>query len=284
MVIPGVFSADEVKDFRRVLAAKLATPADSYLRHDMLCDPELRSFLCDGRLAAIAGALLGARPVYFGDSSAMRYERDAKVGTFHKDNTDRLDPAGPDWKDTYPLLRFGLYMQDHSATGGGLMLRAGSHRFTRSSRLREVFDDEVIGWLSGRTRYVFAGLGDLVVWNMRTTHAGMGQYLRLPLRRPVSERAQRLVPPLLMSRTEDVRFALFASFGIRHPLLDRYLAYLRTRAYMVDIWHQTHYQDRDFRDLAAAGIELLDVPSDIRAEIAAGAPIGLKQRWEPFPY
>lgn len=283
--IPGVFNADEVRGFRDFLVGHVPKTDDATaLDVDLLSRPETEAFINDGRVLGVARALLGDTPVYFGDSSAMRYPKTAAVSTFHKDNADRHDYAAPDWQEDYPLIRFGVYLQDHVRQGGGLMVRAGSHRSVARSRLHEVFREEVSGWLNGKTRYVFAAAGDLIVWNMRLTHAGMGRFLKGPLKRPLTERNQRFVPEFMQATVGEDRLAMFASFGKEHPLFDRYLRSLKLRKYMVEMWRTSAPGQAAIDRLEANGGRYLDMSADVEAALAAGEAIGMNDRWTALPY
>lgn len=282
---PGVFSKDEVRGFREFLVATVPkTDGATALDVDLLTRPETESFINDGRVVDVARQLLGDKPVYFGDSSAMRYPRTAAVSTFHKDNADRHDYTAPDWQEDYPLIRFGVYLQDHTRQGGGLLVRAGSHRTVAKSRLHEVFREEVSGWLTGKTRYLFAGAGDLLVWNMRLTHAGMGRFLKGPIKRPLTERNQKLVPDFMQAAVGEDRLAMFASFGKEHPLFDRYLESLKMRKYMVKMWRTSSPGEAAIERLEKNGGRYLDMSADVEALIAAGEAIGTNDRWAPLPH
>lgn len=283
LLLKNVFSVEEIERYRDHLEINL-TGSESFIPTDVLSEAALSSFIADGRLIEVARQLLGGTPVYFGDSSANRYSEDAPVGTFHKDNTDRHDVDAPDWAEPYPLLRFGLYLQDHARQGGGLLLRAGSHNQVYRNRKIEVLNEEVVDWLNGRSRYVFSNRGDLVVWNMRLTHAGMGRFLRGPLKRPITERMQRIVPEFLQSRLAQTRYSMFASFGREGPALDRHLRYLRTRRYMVDMWRASNVTPDMREEFERHGAKLLDMGATIAAEEAAGAELGQFQKWAPLPY
>lgn len=285
LLIKAAFSPTEVAAYRANLLPGLDGGKNPESHSgDLLTNPVTATFIADGRLIEITRQLLGGEPVYFGDSSAMYYDGDHAVCSLHKDNADRHDPDAPDWRGDYSIIRFGLYLQDHKNQGGGLMLRAGSHKAVARNRKIEVLNEEVFGWLSGRTRYLPTEVGDLVVWNLRTTHGGMGRYLRGPVRRPITERTQHLVPRFLQSIVTGARLALFASFGVEGPHLDRYLRYLKTRSYMVDMWLRAHYMPEQFAAFAAHDAKLLDMRVAIESDIANNVTVGQNPAWRPLPY
>src|SRR4029077_21275272 len=115
-------------------------------RGDLLCKRHLWRGVIDKRILDIARRLLPPHPlVYFGDSV---YQVGNGYPGFHRDNIDRDDLNGPDWQDSYPILRMGIYLQDHRHHSGGLKVKVGSH-------LRE----------DGRPFIVDSEPGDIVVWN-----------------------------------------------------------------------------------------------------------------------
>jgi hypothetical protein len=282
--IKAAFSLSEVAEYRDKLTSTLSHMTTEIPTGDLLCNQFTAEFIQGGRLIEIAQTLLGGKPQYFGDSSCMVYDQDHAVCSFHKDNSDRHDANAPDWRGDYPLLRFGLYLQDHSRSGGGLMLRAGSHKSVLKNRKLEVLNEEVIGWLNGRTRYLPTEIGDLVVWNLRTTHAGMGRYIRGPIRRPITERTQQIFPKFVQSNVAGRRLALFATFGLAGSKLDRYLENLKMRSYMVEIWRNSIYTDENFNAFSKHGAKLLDLKSVIEAETVAGKVLGQNTHWQPLPY
>jgi hypothetical protein len=133
LLIKGLFSADEVARFRE-LGAQVTEPVD------LASLPGLENLWTDERLVTIAKRLLGEPITYFGEASYRRHlfpsetpllgklHHDAK-GTrahlFHRQNLPTPEP--------YPILRFAMYLQDHSCHSGGLKLVPGSHQMDTST-------------------------------------------------------------------------------------------------------------------------------------------------------
>ncbi|MEO1057340.1 MAG: hypothetical protein AAFY28_10545 [Actinomycetota bacterium] len=258
-IVRNAYTADEIAAFRRAVDATDAP------KTDLLSNPHLRSVLTDGRLITVAQRLLNAPTiVYSGDSSFTVGRR--QIG-WHKDNADRDDAQAPDWQGRYTILRFGLYLQDHRWHTGGLNLRAASHMTTDLS--------------AGRCRYVRSGLGDLVVWSLRTTHSGNGMLLRMPWGVHPPPHRQRSIPGWAAAPSPaGGRMALFAALGLDDAHHRRYAEYLRTRTYMVDIWRNSRYDDEAKRAAADAGLEVWDMPLSIDGDPDAGAAVD----WAPLPY
>lgn len=257
VIIRGVFSSSEVEGWREAaLHDGQAT--------DLLSRQGLRDLVCDARLVGLARDLLGGRPVYFGDSTAAI---GAGTAGFHKDNTDRYDASAPDWCiKRYPTIRFGIYTQPHGRLPAGLDLRIGSHNLP--------------GPLDGRPISAHLEPGDLIVWNGRTSHSANSPRLRLLGSWVVPNgfvwkviRGLRLEASVYQKHPRR-RVALFVTYALQHELLDRHIAYLKTRAYAVENMRGLHW-DEDSRAMARrVGLGLLQPdPSDALGQNVDYAPI-----------
>ena len=256
-LIRGVFGRDEIEQLRKNALASAGH------KGDLLSNPRLRSIVMDDRVLSIASRILGGTPVYFSDSTCMLGD---KSHGYHKDNADREDIKAPDWQSDYTIIRFGLYLQDHSRHSGGLNLREKSHKVPNIHE--------------GKNIYVRTRPGDLVVWSLRTSHSGSGRLLRLfPNVFLDPSRADRL-PGFLFAPAEGERAALFWAYGLDDAHLNRYIAFLKTRKYMVENWRHSRYDDET---LAAAVGKHLQI-RDMRAEIEGESGLGANEGYVPLPY
>jgi hypothetical protein len=243
VIVRRLFDPSEVEDFRR---RALELPAE--LRHlDLLSLPTLRDVLLDRRLLRVFRALIGPDLVYFGDSVVSI---DARSHGFHKDNPDRNDPNGPDWKGDYPLVRCGIYTQSHKRRPNGLDLRRGSHTLTSLS--------------AGEFVQADTEPGDVVFWNGRTTHSGCGMTLR---GRPINPESfagkvlRRL--PALRDRPQGHRVVLFATFGAPGLHLERFILSLKSRDYGVKQALDARHDEAALSAAAAAGITVRDMRREV---------------------
>jgi len=231
---------------------------------DLLSVPALRAVLLDDRLLALVRSLIGSELMYFGDSSVSV---GAAFPGFHKDNPDKFDPRAPDWQGRYPLVRFGIYTQSHKGRPDGLDLRRGSH--------------EVCSDTFGEHVYADTEPGDVVIWNLRTSHSGGAISV---MGRPIdpgtfAARVLRKLP-VLCDRQPEKRLALFGTFGAPGPHLERYMAYLKTRKYAVD---QFLAQRHDPDALALARSKGVIV-RDMKAEVNDHPAPQLNLRHVALPY
>lgn len=257
-ILPAVYTPEEIQALRE------AAYASKGYGGDLLANPRLRSVLTDGRMVAVARKLLGTENLlYSGDSS---FTINGTQKGWHKDNTDRVDPAAPDWTGRYTQLRFGIYCQDHSEHTGGLNLRVGSHDIRNTSE--------------GEVLYVKTTPGDLAVWSMRITHSGNGMLLKDPdAPYPLPSEHDRFAPEEVTDADGD-RVAIFAHIGAADAHGARYADYTKTRTYLVNAWRKRPYDDEARAAAAEAGLTLRDLP----AEVMDDPNSGLSELWAPFPY
>jgi hypothetical protein len=233
----GVFAKEEIAEYRA--AAEKLTKYEA----DLLSHPVFRKYVLDDRVLHTARTILGGKPVYYGDSNLMI--GDGSFG-YHKDNADRDNINAPDWtQGRYTIIRFGLYLQDHSRHSGGLNILAESHNDLSA--------------FVGRSVYVQTEPGDLVVWNLRTNHSGSGRLLWFPRSLHLRAGIARKLPAFLFRPPERHRYAMFASYGLDDHHLKRYIKYLTTRTYQAEIWRSSKIDD-DVRQAAAGkDVEIRDV-------------------------
>lgn len=259
-VLPGVYSREEIQSFRE---GAYATKDEG---GDILANDRLNSILTDGRMISVARKLLGTNTVYYGGDATFTINGTQRG--FHKDNTDRQDPNGPDWtQGRYTQLRFGIYCQDHTKHTGGLNLREGSHEWVDHKK--------------GPNRYVKVKPGDLAVWSMRITHSGNGLLLRWPWHNEVPLPTEHdKYPNWKKAKPDGDRIAIFAHLGADDAHAKRYNDYLKTRAYMVNRWRKKPYTPEQLDKAEAAGLKVRNMPAEVMDDPKAG----LSAKWEPFPY
>jgi hypothetical protein len=219
---------------------------------DLLSDETLAEVICEPVLVECARKILGGKPVYFGDSTVMR-------GTwagngFHKDNSDRFDANAPDWQvDRYPIIRFGIYTQPHGELPFGLDVRIGSHLHPDVT--------------SGDMVNLAVEPGDLIVWNGRTTHSGNSKIYKITGRRMNPDPTNLYFRvfnrlggfPWMFTSHPQERVAIFASYALASPSLDRHIDYLRQREYAVKQWQESEWSSASRAMVKKAGLDLIDV-------------------------
>lgn len=199
---------------------------------------DARQLIFSADLISVVQQLLTAKPIYFGDSSVSF--GDGYTG-WHRDNrqSDRRDGSTPDWRGDYDLIRVGIYLQDCADHSGGLLIRAGSHRnapgiprWAKAPVLRKAC--ALRGRFHGQGRFVDSRKGDVVLWSLRSIHAGHGVRLKLAPHLVLDPKIQPLVPERLRVPLDGLRMAVFATFARPGEHYDRYRVYLRGRDYFAN--------------------------------------------------
>ena len=219
LLIQNVFSPSEIEQFRQLAYEQyeidkskkldfqlpnLPTKA-KYNKGDLLSKEKLHPILLDDRILKIARTILGSDEIiYFGDST---YQIGTGLRGFHRDNIDRTDLNGPDWKGEYTLIRMGIYLQDHKAYSGGLKIKKGTHKNADGQAI--LVDNEI---------------GDVVVWNLKTLHSGNAVRLKLFPNFSINKGGREgMVPAFLKKDQQHERISLFMTFALKSSHLDRYI-------------------------------------------------------------
>lgn len=246
VIVRNLFDPQEVRSFR-----ELALEGGETGR-DLLSQPGLSDLLLDNRILDCFRSILGqSELVYFGDSSVMIGETAAG---FHKDNPDKVDPRAPDWQlDRYPLVRMGLYTTDHSRFPDGVDLRRGSHKYPSLTKGEHVQPD--------------LRVGDVVFWNLRTSHSGGAMKLLGHAVNPASYFGRLLRKlPAVRDKPHERRVAFFATFALAGPQLERFIESLKFREYAVSAWRASRYDPGTLDRAGARGLTVRDVAEEIAAE------------------
>jgi len=286
LLIRNVFSKAEAEEFRS------HGSANRQHRGDLLSQPYLRKALLDDRVLNIAAQILGDTPVYYGEST---FNTGQFSFEFHRDNADRRDGNAPDWKGKYTQINFAFYLQDHAWHSGGLRIIPRSHN--------------AVSTPSCKPRNVRTRVGDLVVWNLRTLHAGAATMLRLlpltyveptglaleksherprtwyrylvPVDKPVSMR----IPRFLIAGEGPERAAMFFTMGREDAHMERFVSYLKTRTYAVERWKNSEYGRATWDAVQGKNIKVIDIGAEVRRRLAAGdTSLGLNKGHEVIPY
>ena len=214
VVVKDVFSKEEVRRLResvgllrereladgKNIGREEGHPGVLNILGDLLGKEEFRDFdyvTLNARVVSIAREILGEDLLYFGDS-AIQIGRGRRG--FHKDNVTKYDPAGADWKGDYPLVRIGIYLQDHARFSGGLKVRTGSHLLPSHRH--------------GKAINIASAAGDVVAWNMRITHSANAVRMRGIPNLCLHPRIENLLPAWLQVPEEQERMVFFCSYGV----------------------------------------------------------------------
>lgn len=241
VLIKKVFTSEEVNDFR-LRVSKLPKEVG-----DILSLESIRDVLLDERVLHPIRTLLGGKIVYFGDT-AVRNEMEDGYRTFHQDS--QLDFEDPS-RTEYPILRIGIYLQDHSQHSGGLKVRKGSHRhvFIGRQNIKRFLFGKPYGPLSwkafrlGKSINLNIETGDMVIWNLRTWHSGYAVRLKLMPSLSLNPRIEKYIPKWMTLPDTKPRGAFFASFGAPSETLNVYIKDRAAHPSNQAHWRRSHFND-----------------------------------------
>lgn len=249
--LKNVFSKEEVEEFRRKAYLSIG---EKFTNTDLLSNPHLRDVLMDDRFLMAARHLLNDKPIYFGESRVKIDGFNARVaGGIHKDNPDRSNPNGQDWKGEYRILRFAIYCQDHLRHSEGLTVRNGSHKFMSLSK--------------GKLEHVPSEPGDIVAFYFTVTHCANSKRIRgFPNINYVHNynhkfrlKLMKYMPSRLIVRRDKLRIVMFATFAAKSDHLNRYLDYCKYRDFAVKNWQNLKYLDDTEAFTKDRDVEIMDI-------------------------
>ena len=257
-VVRDVFSSDEIERWRG--EAQAAAGGNVAERDELLCYPGLRDVVLHKRVLEVAREILGPEVVYFGDSTffaADRFSRHLHV--------DARNDFG-DLQSDYPIIRLGVYLQDHAQHGDGLKVGIGSHRrvlwrpnnlkrligMGRGTRLRAA------AFIPPRLWNVDSRAGDLVFWNLRTHHSAHAVRLKHLPWLPLHPVVEGFIPTAWTIPSDRPRYALFMSFGAPGQVLNRFLDHMRWNPHKESLRQKrSGFRDPEVAELAArAGLSI----------------------------
>src|SRR6185437_15579572 len=247
--VKNVFPATEIEKLREEVIASIDPARPNGNTGDILSNPQLNYLLHDDRFLDIIKEILPpGQLAYFGDSNFLF--GDSAFGAFHKDNADRNDPNAPDRDGEYDICRSGIYLESHVKDSGGLLLR------DKSSNTLSIKE--------GNPFNVPVEIGDLVVWNLRTTHSGNARLFKIFPNFIIDSKYYPLIPKLFFRKQKKPRGAIFISIGREGKHLQRYMKYLKTRKYMVSLWKTSRYNPEAVKEVEKHAIKVIDMTSEAK--------------------
>lgn len=268
LLVRNFMSAEDTLNLRREIEAYIpewkrqkliaTTLTGGRLVTDLLANPLLKKIVINQDLIRVVHGLLNAQPVYFGDSTFV-YGPTGRG--WHRDNrtSDRTSFNGLDWQGQYPLIRIGIYLQDHEQHSGGLGIRIGSHQpYSKMPFIHtKILPAKIKNFLANRTGYAVhmdSKPGDLVIWTLRTLHSADSVKLKIFSKLRLPTFIENKTPKWAKLANDGLRMACFMTFAAASEHLNRYLDYLQTRDYMQDIWRYSTWQEDDLRLAKQAGL------------------------------
>lgn len=272
-VLKNIFSTSEIKDIRK--KAETKDSIDS-LQSDILSNPAIGNLVYDERIVSSVEYLLDGSLSYFGEGRLLIENKNGrKGGSFHRDNPDRNEPYGPDWKSRYDVVRVGIYLEDHKNHAEGLGLFSGSNK--NSSFLPK-------GLVLPDNAPITAG--DVLVWTLTTMHVGYPKKIKFLRGNKSIARASeeiygkkyffnnllyKYLPSILFLPKGKKRLVIhivYGKSGSKHT--ERYIEYCKRRDYATNRWAKTIYRKNTISEINNSRLKFIDFSSFIPNENSYG--------------
>lgn len=252
--IRNVFTKEEVQ--------KLRTCCENAHVGCVLGQESFDQILLDDRVVKPVQEILNDEVIYFGESTALSYDKASTKGHRHYHNDSRGDDFN--FKKDYPIVRIGIYLQDHENYSGGLKLRPGSHKKLCLEK------QGVIGTLAYLKRWknplaLFSKPsfntevlpGDLLIWSLRIHHTGYALRPKLFPKLALHPLIENYLPQSLVLPDAAHRCVIFASFGAKSEYLESYIENRAHRQDMKNHWRGSKFDTPIIIDKAkTAGVNL----------------------------
>jgi hypothetical protein len=170
LLVKGVFSAEEARVMQQAVALLPHGTTELFIARG------LEHLWRDERIVGVAKRLLGDPITFFAEATTLRSV--LKAGDYVKDRPLHHDAKGSATNlferihapptDPYPVVRFGIYLQDFKRHSGGLKVVPGSHMTDSSD-----FDQSRLSYLN-----VPSEPGDLICFCQKTLHAPFAMRLK----------------------------------------------------------------------------------------------------------
>ncbi len=238
IILRNVYSSEQVESFRQIIKNEVVKDLGHESKNykllqqvnlkDILSYEGLEDTILNEKLIKSINGILDENVVYWGYSS-FRWNELA-YRSFHNDAKNDFECP---FSTKYPLLRIGIYLQDHSDFSNGLKIWKGSCHTLRYGRtlLKKVFlEKKNIKYLLPQQLYKSINVktkpGDVVIWNLRTCHSGMPiriKYFPDVSFHPIIENFIEKYFPKLIIKSDKERAVIFSTFGKEGEALDNFI-------------------------------------------------------------
>ena len=217
--VKNFFTDDEIKILRNYAIKSLDTDKENAV--DVLSINETQDVLLSNKFLSFIANLIGEnKATYFGNSSIF-YGKDLGLNNFHIDARNDEESYSVD----YPIYRVAIYLQNHKDFSGGIKFRSKSHKKllirlfpihelikTLKKIVKNDFPIKDI-FFRGRICNMRSEQNDLIVWNMRTHHAGRFKLFKFFPSIAINPVLERILPDFIFRKEEKKRFAYFIAFS-----------------------------------------------------------------------
>tara|TARA_B100001063_G_scaffold246808_1_gene287747 strand:+ start:2365 stop:3102 length:738 start_codon:yes stop_codon:yes gene_type:complete len=191
IVLKSVFSKEYISEVRNKMITLSSRDRSLDLSEfEVLLNEDMQKMLLNEKLIQNIKEILATKNLlYYSDSGIMiRYNPTEIFDRYHNDA--RGEDINVSNQEEYPIVRLGIYFHDTKKFSGGIKIREKSHKYILFKKgYKDIL--KAIKLLLFNKFYSLNSLklgkginieteeGDVVIWNLRTHHAGMSRRLKL---------------------------------------------------------------------------------------------------------
>lgn len=225
LLVKNFFSDHEISELRNL--------AEKYINieTDVFSIDEISKIILNKKYLEFISNLFGKNLVYWGNSSIYGKVQE-KTGSFHEDarGIDTLS-----YKNTYPLFRSAIFLQDHHIYSEGIKFRVGSHKkqlvkffplynfnkFLKCLIRGEIKIKDLL--FKGNIINIRSTKNDLIIWNMKLHHCGRFKMLKIFPKISLNPFFEKILPKILFKNIQKKRLGIFVAYGKKSLELDKFI-------------------------------------------------------------
>lgn len=273
-VIRNVYSNEQIKKFRNFIKKKGEEITGSEKKDwrilkgegmkDVMSYDELRDSLLNETLIKSIKKILDDEEIYYWGYSRFRYNEKTYRNIHNDAKNDNQNP----FKTKYPILRIGIYLQDHKNFSDGLKIfKKSCHSFKLGrTLLKKVFKEREYRYLLPQrfnSINIDSQAGDVIIWNLRTCHSAnalrVKYFKNLSIRPSIENLLEKYFPQIFLPREND-RAVIFSDFGkMSEPLINYIKDNLRQPGVYNPIKNSNFLVDEIISKSKKLGLNILDI-------------------------
>ncbi len=226
-VIRNIYTKDQIIRFRNFIKKTGEEIAGSEQKDwrtlkgeglkDVLSYRELRDSILNENLLKTIKHIFDDEDIYYWGYSRFRFNEKTYRNTHNDAKNDNKNP----FKTKYPILRIGIYLQDHKNYSDGLKIfKKSCHSFKLGrTLLKKIIKENELRYLLPQrfnSVNIDSNAGDVILWNLRTCHSANALRIKfiknLSLRPSIENFLEKYFPGLILPREND-RAVIFSDFG-----------------------------------------------------------------------
>ena len=273
-VIKSVYSQDQILRFRNFIKKEGQEIVGSEQKDwrnlegkglkDVLSYEELRDAILNETLLKSIKHIFDDEEICYWGYSRFRYNEKTYRNIHNDAKSDYQNP----FKTKYPIVRIGIYLQDHKNFSDGLKIFKKSCHSTKLGRtlLRKIIKEKELRYLlPQRFNSINADTqaGDIIIWNLRTCHSANALRLKyfknLSLRPTIENFLEKYLPQILLPKEND-RAVIFSDFGkMSQSLIDYIKNNLKQPGVYNPIKNSNFLIDEIISESRKLGLNILDI-------------------------